>query len=124
MENTMSETTGQKRIDEIKIERIENEQLEYNEGRGSFFIEFTDNTSIQYESRCELYNKEKKTLWIHANPEEVNISLFYEGFEMGFNSENETGIFLGVDGNKVIYDKNLFSEHPLQETFEWSKKGE
>ena len=120
MENTVSETTGQKRIDDIKIERIENEQSEYNKGRGSFFIEFTDDTSIQYESRCELYNKEKKTLWIHANPEEVNISLFYKGFEMGFNSENETGVWLSVEKDKVVYDKNIFAEYPFNQEPNWS----
>jgi len=118
--NNSKEEAEKKRTDTIQIERIENEQVEYNEGRGNFFIEFTDNTSIQYESRCELYSREKKTLWIHANPEEVDIGLFYNGFEMGYNSENETGVWLTVEKDKVVYDKNIFAEYPFNQEPNWS----
>ena len=39
---------------------------------------------------------------------------------MGYNSENETGVWLTVEKDKVVYDKNIFAEYPFNQEPNWS----
>ena len=110
MESSMSETTGQKRTDRIKLESICNDE----ESVG-FYASFEDGISIQYEPAGRL-DPTKRTLWINADPDEVCIAFFDDKFGQGFNTENETGVWLSYESSKLQYHKEVVDTVDVLET--------
>ena len=107
MENTMSEGTGQKHTNKIQLESISSDPIKIN---GGFYAHFQDGLDIQYEPRGALFNSKKKTLWIQADPDEVDICFFHGKFELGFNTTNETGAWLSLTDGKLAYNKAVVSK--------------
>jgi len=84
--------------------RLENMTMGEDESSfGGFYAHFEDGLDIQYEPKNRMFSEEKRTLWIHADPDEVNIAFFHDKFNLGFNSQNETGVWLSVRDAKLRY---------------------
>lgn len=98
----MSEATGQKRTDRIKLESICNDE----ESMG-FYASFEDGLSIQYEPAGRVFHPTKRTLWIRADPAEVDIAFFDDQFEQGFNTPNETGVWLSYGNRNLLYHEDV-----------------
>lgn len=106
----MSAATGQKPTDRIKLNSICND--EDTEG---FYATFEDGLSIQYEP-VGREHPTKRTLWIHADPNEVNIAFFDKQFEQGFNTDNETGVWLSYGSGNLLYHEDVVDNVGIYET--------
>ena len=93
--------------DKIQLVSISNDP---NDGYiGGFYAHFKDGLDIQYEPKHKAFSEKKKTLWIHADPDEVNIAFFHGSFELGFNTVNETGAWLALTDGHLCYNKDVVS---------------
>jgi len=79
-------------------------------GDSRFFAEFDDHTLIEYIPKGLMYDEKKRTLWIGVNPNEVNIAFFHEDFEEGFNSDNETGVWMSLTKGHLNYNTEVVSK--------------
>ena len=111
MESIMLETTGQKHTDKIKLIAVEhNPNDNYSDG---FYASFEDGFSIHY------YQEEgKKKIHITLDPEKADIALFNEKYELGFNTSNETGVWLGVMKGDLTYNTNAISKTIPMSTYD------
>lgn len=107
----MSAATGQKPTDRIKLNSICND--EDTEG---FYATFEDGLSIQYEPAGRVVDSTTRTLWIHADPNEVNIAFFDKQFEQGFNTDNETGVWLSYGSGNLLYHEDVVDNVGIYET--------
>ena len=89
----MSETTGRKRTDRIKLESICNDE----ESMG-FYASFEDGLSIQYEPAGRLSHSTKRTLWINADPDEVCIAFLMISLSRDLTQrmKQESGCLIGA----------------------------
>ncbi len=106
MESIMSETTGLKPTDDLSLKSISCEPDEY----GGFYAVFDDGLDIQYEPRKTIFNPKKRTLWIGADPDKVDVAFFHSKFKLNPDDENETGVWLSVDDNELYYHEDVISE--------------
>ena len=90
-------------------------------GLGGFYVNFKDGLNIQYEPQSELFDEKKKTLFINVDPDKVNISFHDERFNKGFNSDNETGVYLTLAGGNLIYNDSVVNKTDTykEELDEW-----
>ena len=116
----MSETTGRKHIDNLSLKSISCVPDEY----GGFYAVFDDGLDIQYEPRKTIFNPQKRTLWIHADPDKVDIAFFHNKFELGYNTENETGVWLSVHDEELYYHKDVISEITSELEYPWKKESD
>jgi len=103
----MSEVIGQRHTDKIQIDSIVNDS---NENGGGFYVKFKDGSDIQYEPCSILFNEKKKTLWINVDPDELDICFFHDRFNLGHNTDNETGAWLALTDGKLCYNKEVVSK--------------
>ena len=120
MESIMSETTGLKPTDDVYLKSISCEPDEY----GGFYATFDDGLDIQYEPRKKIFNPKKRTLRIHADPAKVDIAFFHNKFELGYNTENETGVWFSVHDEELYYHKDVISEITSELEYPWKKESD
>jgi len=95
-------------INKIRLENIT--MGEDESSSGGFYAHFEDGLDIQYEPKNRMFSEEKRTLWIHADPDEVNIAFFHDNFNLGFNSQNETGVWLSLSDGTLTYHKDVVAK--------------
>ena len=120
MKSIMSETTGPKHIDKVYLKSISFEPDEY----GGFYAFFDDGLDIQYEPRQKLFNPEKRTLWIGADPDKVDIAFFHNKFKLNPDDSSDTGIWLSVDDEELYYHKEVISEITSELEYPWKKESD
>lgn len=111
MESIMSEIIGQKHIDEVHLKSISCEPDEY----GGFYAFFDDGLDIQYEPRKTIFNPEKRTLWIGADPDKVDVAFFHNKFKLNPDDESETGVWLSVHDDELYYHEDAITLNNREE---------
>ena len=96
-----------KHTNKIQLVSISNDPDGYSDG---FYATFEDGLDIQYEPKSKIFNEKKKTIWIHADPDEVDIAFFHDKFKLGFNTSNETGSWLSLSNGTLTYHKDVVAK--------------
>ena len=107
----MSVKTGVKPTDKIKLRSIEHDPNDH--WSDGFFASFEDGFSIHY-----FKEDGKKRIDITLDPEEADIGIFHEKYELGFNTLNETGVWLSVIKGDLTYNTNAISETTPMSTYD------
>ena len=106
----MSYLDPKEQVIDLKLTSYGKYLLAIGKLKPTFYAFFDDGLDIQYEPRKTIFNPQKRTLWIGADPDKVDIAFFHSKFKLNPDDENETGVWLSVHDDELYYHGDAISE--------------